>query len=118
MKFATLWIRRLMGKKPAARVTARRWFVVEIEGVNYWTRVDDQPARMGFIKVMWLKADDEAAAVNTALEHIAADLRPRGLNDAANPARMSVERVDEIDPDDVPEDAPGYIFYRDDEDRQ
>jgi hypothetical protein len=118
MKLATLLIRRLMGKKRAARVTDGRWFVVEIEGVNYWTRVDDQPARMGFIKVLWLKADDETAAVNTAFEHIAAELRPRGLNDAANPARLNVERVDEVDPDVVPEDDPGYIFYRDDEDIQ
>jgi hypothetical protein len=114
MKFATL-VRRLRGKKRAARVTGGRWFVVEIEGVNYWTRVDDKPARMGFFKVVWLEADGETAAVKAAYEQIANDLRPNGLNDANNPAQMSVERVDEVELDDVPETDSGFIFYEDDE---
>jgi hypothetical protein len=102
----------------AARVTDGRWFVVEVEGINYWTRVDDEPTRMGFFKSVWLEAEDEAGAVREALEQIAAELRPRGLNDAANPARMKVEHVNAVDLDDVPEDDPGYVFYRDDEETQ
>jgi hypothetical protein len=116
MRSAVSWIKVLLRRNARTAADGQRWFAVELEGANVWTRIDDRPMRVGFFKTVCLAAADERSAADTAMTNVTADLATRTVNDPADPPRLLVEAVTEVAPDDVPDVEPGYVFFPDDED--
>jgi hypothetical protein len=92
-------------------------FHVFLNGTNFWLKFGGKPGRFGFYTTRFIQADSAEQAELLAVELIREDeaLRNNLLNDASDPPKITLERIEEVDSfgDHKPPGA-GYAFYPED----
>lgn len=87
---------------------------VYLNGVNFWLQVDGKRQRMGFYTTRFVEAANLDDAELAAVDELRAEGKLKPLNDRGDPARVLVDRIDEVSIADVPAVRPGLAFFPDD----
>ncbi len=93
------------------------WFRTSIRGEHFLIEKDGQVCPLGFYTTRFVEADGPDVAESAAVDLIRADqkLRTSVRNDRADPPRIFIDEIEEIQFSDVPANNPGYVFFPDDE---
>ena len=73
-----------------------RKYEVRIRGRNFLIKTGNTVKKNGFLATRFVEADDRAAAVETAMDSLRAELKNATLNDKADPPAVEIEEVSEL----------------------